>query len=169
MDSKNIFIVGAMGSGKSSIGKLLAQSCQMQFLDTDYEIEQNSKYDITTIFEKFGEEEFRNKETGLLENLSRVENHIIATGGGIILKQENIDIMKKMGLIVFLDINLQAQIKRVKYRKHRPLLKNTDLEKKLKDLKSKRDPIYNTISDYIIDVSGKDKNTVVEEIKNKIV
>lgn len=169
MDSKNIFIVGAMGSGKSSIGKLLAQSCQMQFLDTDYEIEQNSKYDITTIFEKFGEEEFRNKETGLLENLSRVENHIIATGGGIILKQENIDIMKKMGLIVFLDINLQAQIKRVKYRKHRPLLKNTDLEKKLKDLKSERDPIYNTISDYIIDVSGKDKNTVVEEIKNKIV
>jgi shikimate kinase len=169
MDSKNIFIVGAMGSGKSSIGKLLAQSCQMQFLDTDYEIEQNSKYDITTIFEKFGEEEFRNKETGLLENLSRVENHIIATGGGIILKQENIDIMKKMGLIVFLDINLQAQIKRVKYRKHRPLLKNTDLEKKLKDLKSKRDPIYNTISDYIIDVSGKDKNTVVEEIKTKIV
>lgn len=169
MDSKNIFIVGAMGSGKSSIGKLLAQSCQMQFLDTDYEIEQNSKYDITTIFEKFGEEEFRNKETGLLESLSGVENHIIATGGGIILKQENIDIMKKMGLIVFLDINLQAQIKRVKYRKHRPLLKNTDLEKKLKDLKSKRDPIYNTISDYIIDVSGKDKNTVVEEIKNKIV
>ena len=169
MDSKNIFIVGAMGSGKSSIGKLLAQSCQMQFLDTDYEIEQNSKYDITTIFEKFGEEEFRNKETGLLENLSRVENHIIATGGGIILKQENIDIMKKMGLIVFLDINLQAQLKRVKYRKHRPLLKNTDLEKKLKDLKSKRDPIYNTISDYIIDVSGKDKNTVVEEIKTKIV
>lgn len=169
MDSKNIFIVGAMGSGKSSIGKLLAQSCQMQFLDTDYEIEQNSKYDITTIFEKFGEEEFRNKETGLLENLSRVENHIIATGGGIILKQENIDIMKKIGLIVFLDINLQAQLKRVKYRKHRPLLKNTDLEKKLKDLKSKRDPIYNTISDYIIDVSGKDKNTVVEEIKTKIV
>jgi shikimate kinase len=101
--------------------------------------------------------------------LSRVENHIIATGGGIILKQENIDIMKKIGLIVFLDINLQAQLKRVKYRKHRPLLKNTDLEKKLKDLKSERDPIYNTISDYIIDVSGKDKNTVVEEIKNKIV
>ena len=169
MDSKNIFIVGAIGSGKSSIGKLLAESCQMQFLDTDYEIEQNSKYDITTIFEKFGEEEFRNKETGLLENLSRVENHIIATGGGIILKQENIDIMKKIGLIVFLDINLQAQLKRVKYRKHRPILKNTDLEKKLKDLKSERDPIYNTISDYIIDVSGKDKNTVVEEIKNKIV
>ena len=168
MDSKNIFIVGAMGSGKSSVGRLFAQRCQKQFLDTDHEIENDSKLDITTIFEKYGEEEFRKKETKLLEDLSGVENHIIATGGGIILKQENIDIMKKMGLIVFLDIDLKTQIQRVKYRKHRPLLKNTDLKKRLKILKSERDPIYNTISDYIIDVSTKDKKTVVEEIKNKL-
>jgi shikimate kinase len=84
------------------------------------------------------------------------------------LKQENVDIMKKMGMIVFLDIDLKTQIKRVKYRKHRPLLENTDLEKRLKILKSERDPIYNTIADYIIDVSRKDKKTVVEEIKNKL-
>ena len=168
MDSKNIFIVGAMGSGKSSVGRLFAQRCQKQFLDTDHEIENDSKLDIATIFEKYGEEEFRKKETKLLEDLSGVENHIVATGGGIILKQENIDIMKKIGLIVFLDIDLKTQIQRVKYRKHRPLLKNTDLEKRLKILKSERDPIYNTISDYIIDVSAKDKKTVVEEIKNKL-
>ena len=168
MDSKNIFIVGAMGSGKSSVGRLFAQRCQKQFLDTDHEIENDSKLDIATIFEKYGEEEFRKKETKLLEDLSGLENHIIATGGGIILKQENIDIMKKMGLIVFLDIDLKTQIQRVKYRKHRPLLKKTDLEKRLKILKSERDPIYNTISDYIIDVSTKDKKTVVEEIKNKL-
>ena len=168
MDLKNIFIVGAMGSGKSSVGRLFAERCQKQFLDTDNEIENDSKLDIAIIFEKYGEEEFRKKETKLLEDLSGVENHIIATGGGIILKQENIDIMKKMGLIVFLDIDLKTQIQRVKYRKHRPLLKNTDLEKRLKILKSERDPIYNTISDYIIDVSTKDKKTVVEEIKNKL-
>ncbi|MFL2568614.1 MAG: shikimate kinase [Gammaproteobacteria bacterium] len=168
MDLKNIFIVGAMGSGKSSVGRLFAQRCQKQFLDTDHEIENDSKLDIATIFEKYGEEEFRKKETKLLEDLSGLENHIIATGGGIILKQENIDIMKKMGLIVFLDIDLKTQIQRVKYRKHRPLLKKTDLEKRLKILKSERDPIYNTISDYIIDVSTKDKKTVVEEIKNKL-
>ena len=168
MDSKNIFIVGAMGSGKSSVGRLFAQRCQKQFLDTDHEIENDSKLDIATIFEKYGEEEFRKKETKLLEELSGVENHIVATGGGIIMKQENIDIMKKMGLIVFLDIDLKTQIQRVKYRKHRPLLKKTDLEKRLKILKSERDPIYNTISDYIIDVSTKDKKTVVEEIKNKL-
>ena len=168
MDLKNIFIVGAMGSGKSSVGRLFAQRCQKQFLDTDHEIENDSKLDIATIFEKYGEEEFRKKETKLLEELSGVENHIVATGGGIILKQENVDIMKKIGMIVFLDIDLKTQIKRVKYRKHRPLLKNTDLEKRLKILKSERDPIYNTIADYIIDVSRKDKKTVVEEIKNKL-
>ena len=76
--------------------------------------------------------------------------------------------MKESGLIVFLNINLKTQFKRVKYRKHRPLLKNINLEEKLRILKNERDTIYKTISDYIIDVSDKDKNTIVEEIENKL-
>jgi shikimate kinase len=168
MDSKNIFIVGAMGSGKSSIGRLLAKKMKREFVDTDHEIEKISNYDISTIFQKYGEEIFREKETEVLINLNGITNHIIATGGGIILKKININIMKEMGLIVFLDINLKAQYKRVKYRKHRPLLKNSNLEEKLKILKNERDTIYNNISNYIIDVSDKDKNTIVEEIENKL-
>ena len=168
MDSKNIFIVGAMGSGKSSIGKLLAKQMKKKFVDTEYLIEKSTNYDISTIFQKYGEEIFREKETEALINLNGTENHIIATGGGIVLKKTNVDIMKEMGLIVFLDINLKAQFKRVKYRKHRPLLKNSNLEEKLKILKNERDTIYNNISDYIIDVSDKDKNTIVEEIENKL-
>ena len=168
MDSKNIFIIGAMGSGKSSIGKLLAKQMKKKFVDTDYLIEKSTNYDISTIFQKYGEEIFREKETEALINLNGIENHIIATGGGIILKKTNVNIMKEMGLIVFLDINLKAQFKRVKYRKHRPLLKNSNLEEKLKILKNERDTIYNNISDYIIDVSDKDKNTIVEEIENKL-
>ena len=168
MDSKNIFIVGAMGSGKSSIGKLLAKQMKKKFVDTDYLIEKSTNYDISTIFQKYGEEIFREKETEALINLNGTENHIIATGGGIVLKKTNVDIMKEMGLIVFLDINLKAQFKRVKYRKHRPLLKNSNLEEKLKILKNERDTIYNNISDYIIDVSDKDKNTIVEEIENNL-
>ena len=168
MDSKNIFIVGAMGSGKSSIGKLLAKQMDKEFIDTDHEIEKSTNYDISTIFQKYGEEIFREKETEALINLNGIENHIIATGGGIILKKTNVNIMKEMGLIVFLDINLKAQYKRVKYRKHRPLLKNSNLEEKLKILKNERDTIYNNISNYIIDVSDKDKNTIVEEIENKL-
>ena len=168
MDSKNIFIVGAMGSGKSSIGRLLAKKMKREFVDTDHEIEKISNYDISTIFEKYGEEIFREKETEVLISLNGIKNHIIATGGGIILKKTNINIMKESGLIVFLNINLKTQFKRVKYRKHRPLLKNTNLEEKLRILKNERDTIYKTISDYIIDVSDKDKNTIVEEIENKL-
>ena len=168
MHSKNIFIVGAMGSGKSSIGRLLAKKMKREFVDTDHEIEKISNYDISTIFEKYGEEIFREKETEVLINLNGITNHIIATGGGIILKKININIMKESGLIVFLNINLKTQFKRVKYRKHRPLLKNINLEEKLRILKNERDTIYKTISDYIIDVSDKDKNTIVEEIENKL-
>tara|TARA_B100001778_G_C18537801_1_gene606776 strand:+ start:488 stop:997 length:510 start_codon:yes stop_codon:yes gene_type:complete len=168
MDSENIFIIGAMGSGKSSIGKLLAEKTGRQFIDTDKEIEKNSKYDISTIFREYGEKCFRTKETTALLKLDQVKNHIIATGGGIILEQVNINFMKEMGLIIFLDISLKAQIKRVKYRRHRPLLKSYNLEEKLKVLKNERDAIYNKIADYIIDVSEKDKNTVVNEIENKL-
>ncbi len=168
MDSRNIFIVGAMGSGKSSIGRLLAKKIKMQFVDTDHEIERISNHDISTIFEKYGEKTFREKETEALIKLSGIKNHVIATGGGIILKKINIEFMKEKGLVVFLDIDLETQLKRVKYRKHRPLLKDFGLDEKLKILKNERDPIYNNISDYIIDVSDKDKSTIVEEIENKL-
>ena len=168
MNSKNIFIVGAMGSGKSTIGKLLAKKLKRKFLDTDHEVEVYTKYDISTIFEKFGEGLFRDKETEILNNLKDKENLVISTGGGIILKDENINLMKEIGTIVFLDINLETQIKRVKYRKHRPLLHNSNLQIELKKLKNNRDPIYNKISDYIIEVSSKDKNTIVDEIQKKL-
>ena len=165
MNSKNIFIVGAMGSGKSTIGKLLAKKLKKKFLDTDHEVEVYTNYDISTIFKKFGEELFRDKETEILNKLKDKENLVISTGGGIILKNENINLMKEIGTIVFLDINLETQIKRVKYRKHRPLLQNSNLQIELKKLKINRDPIYNKISDYIIEVSSKDKNTIVDEIR----
>ncbi len=165
MNSKNIFIVGAMGSGKSTIGKLLAKKLKKKFLDTDHEVEVYTNYDISTIFKKFGEELFRDKETEILNKLKDKENLVISTGGGIILKDENINLMKAIGTIVFLDINLETQIKRVKYRKHRPLLQNSNLQIELKKLKINRDPIYNKISDYIIEVSSKDKNTIVDEIQ----
>ena len=169
MNAGNIIIVGAMGSGKSAIGKLLAIKLDKKYIDTDYEIEVKNNCDISTLFEKYGEKIFREKESEILDALTDINNHVIATGGGIILKEENINLLKEIGLIVFLDISLKAQIKRVKYRKHRPLLKNDDLHIQLKKLKKDRDPVYNNISDYIIDVSDKDKTTVVEEIYNKLI
>ena len=168
MDFKNIFIIGSMGSGKTSIGKMLAKNNNLSFLDTDHEIIRSCGYSIPDIFEKFGEEHFRGLETEQLRKMNAIENHVISTGGGIILRDDNKKLMKDLGIIIFLDININSQIDRVKNRKNRPLLNNKNLKDNLLSLKKIRDPIYKKISNYIIDVSGKERDQVINEIQKII-
>lgn len=168
MDFKNIFIVGSMGSGKTSIGKMLAKNNNLSFLDTDHEIIRSCGYSIPDIFEEFGEEHFRGLETEQLRKMNAIENHVISTGGGIILRDDNKKLMKDLGIIIFLDININSQIDRVKNRKNRPLLNNKSLKDNLLSLKKIRDPIYKKISNYIIDVSGKERDQVINEIQKII-
>ena len=168
MDFKNIFIVGSMGSGKTSIGKMLAKNNNLSFLDTDHEIIRSCGYSIPDIFEEFGEEHFRGLETEQLRKMNAIENHVISTGGGIILRDDNEKLMKDLGIIIFLDININSQIDRVKNRKNRPLLNNKSLKDNLLSLKKIRDPIYKKISNYIIDVSGKERDQVINEIQKII-
>ena len=168
MDFKNIFIVGSMGSGKTSIGKMLAKNNNLSFLDTDHEIIRSCGYSIPDIFEKFGEEHFRGLETEQLRKINAIENHVISTGGGIILRDDNKKLMQNLGIIIFLDININSQIDRVKNRKNRPLLNNKSLKDNLLSLKKIRDPIYKKISNYIIDVSGKERDQVINEIQKII-
>ena len=108
MNLNNIFIVGLMGSGKTSIGKLLAKRTGRLFIDTDSEIIKESGMTITEIFNKFGENYFRDLEYKVLSKAKLIENHVISTGGGIILKLENIKIMKNSGTIIFLDIDVET-------------------------------------------------------------
>ena len=168
MDFKNIFIVGSMGSGKTSIGKMLAKNNNLSFLDTDHEIIRDCGYSIPDIFKEFGEEHFRDLETEQLRKMNAIENHVISTGGGIILRDDNKKLMKDLGIIIFLDININSQIDRVKNRKNRPLLNNNNLKDNLLSLKKIRDPIYKNISNYIIDVSGKERDQVINEIQKII-
>jgi len=168
MDFKNIFIIGSMGSGKTSIGKILAKNNHLSFLDTDHEIIRSCGYSIPDIFEKFGEEHFRNLETEQLRKMDTIENHVISTGGGIVLKDDNKKLIKSLGLIIFLDINISSQMDRVKNRKNRPLLNDMNLKDNLLSLKKIRDPIYKKISNYIIDVSGKERDQVINEIQKII-
>ena len=168
MDFKNIFIIGSMGSGKTSIGKMLAQKNCLSFLDTDHEIIRSCGYSIPDIFEKFGEEHFRDLETEQLRKMDTIESHVISTGGGIILRDDNKKLMKDLGIIIFLDINIDSQVDRVKNRKNRPLLSNKNLKDNLLSLKEIRDPIYKKISNYIIDVSGKERDQVINEIQKII-
>ena len=168
MNLNNIFIVGLMGSGKTSIGKLLAKRTGRLFIDTDSEIIKESGMTITEIFNKFGENYFRDLEYKVLSKAKLIENHVISTGGGIILKLENIKIMKSSGTIIFLDIDVETQLSRVKNKKNRPLLDGDNMIGNLVNIKKERDYIYKNISDYIISISEKNKSEIVGEIQNYI-
>ena len=168
MDFKNIFIVGSMGSGKTSIGKILAKNNHLSFLDTDHEIIRRCGYSIPDIFEKFGEEYFRELETEQLKEMCGMKDHVVSTGGGIILQKQNIELIKDLGIVIFLDISINSQINRVKNRKNRPLINDNNLKDNLLSLKKIRDPIYKKISNYIIDVSEKERSQIVTEIQEII-
>lgn len=168
MNLNNIFIVGLMGSGKTSIGKLLAKRTGRLFIDIDNEIIKESDMTITEIFNKFGENHFRDLEHKILSKVKSIENHVISTGGGIILKLENIKIMKNSGTIIFLDIDVETQLSRVKNKKNRPLLNSNNMVENLVNIKKERDYIYKNISDYIISISEKNKSEIVGEIQNYI-
>ncbi len=165
MNSNIIFIVGLMGSGKTSVGKILAKKVGRNFFDTDQEIIKNEKLDISQIFNKYGEDYFRELEHTILKKIISNEGSIVSTGGGIVLKKENIDIMKDNGIIIFLNIDVETQIARIKNKKNRPLLKNSNLEDDLKNMKNDRDKIYESISNFKVDVSRITKYKAIDDIQ----
>lgn len=154
----NIFLVGPMGSGKSSLGKKLAKSLDKKFIDTDKEIEKNERKTISEIFENSGESYFREKEREFLINIPNSLNMVIATGGGIVIDQENREKLKE-NKVIFLNASVERQRKRTSRSDKRPLLKNVDKLKKLRELYDQRLELYKEVSDFEINVDkykGKD-------------
>ena len=168
MKFNNIFLIGLMGSGKSSIGKVLAKNLKKSFLDIDNEIINKMNLTISEIFEKYGEIKFREMESEILHALTIDKNAVISTGGGIILNKKNISKMKEIGVIVHLDIDIKAQIFRVKNIKNRALLDGKGLQDKLKKMKIERDKIYKEISDITIITTKKSRSKILTEIENKL-
>ena len=154
----NIFLVGPMGSGKSSLGKKLAKSLDKEFMDTDKEIEKKERKTISEIFENSGEKYFREKEREFLINIPNSLNMVIATGGGIVIDQENREKLKE-NKVIFLNASVERQHKRTSRSDKRPLLKNVDKLKKLRELYDQRLELYKEVSDFEINVDkykGKD-------------
>ena len=168
MQFNNIFLIGLMGSGKTSIGKILAKKLKKKFFDIDHEIINKMNLTISEIFKKYGEKKFREMESEILNALTIDENAVISTGGGIILDKKNISKMKEIGIIVHLDIDIKTQVFRVKNTKNRPLLNRENLQDKLKEMKEKRDKIYKKISDITIVAAKKNKSNIVTEIEDKL-
>lgn len=161
----NIFLIGFMGAGKSTIGRALAKELSFEFIDIDSFIEESTKMTIPEIFKKAGEEWFREQETFAVSCLSEGNNRIIATGGGVVERPENIDLMKKNGTVVYLKATADRLWTRVGKDKNRPLA--TDLASFRKRFDARK-PKYEAASDITIDTNDKSVERIVSLIKEKL-
>ena len=166
--SSNVFLVGPMGAGKSTIGKLLASELRLEFKDTDREIEQRSGVDIPWIFDMEGEQGFRNREAAMLDELSQLDKTLLATGGGIVLREDNRRVLSSRGRVIYLMTSIDEQVRRTSRDKKRPLLNQGDPRQTLTDLMEQRHSLYQEIADYIIDTDGRGPKAVAEELAQKL-
>ena len=160
-----LFIIGPMGSGKSTVGRHLADLLGYVFIDSDAEIETRAGADIPWIFDVEGEEGFRRRETAVLEDLARRSQAVIATGGGAILAPANRDLMARSGVVVFLNVSVAQQLKRTGSGEGRPLLQQGDREETLKQLMAEREPLYRALADVIISAGGGNARKVAFQIE----
>ena len=157
-----------MGSGKTTVGRRLAHKLNQEFFDTDHEIINKTGVTIDHIFDIEGEEGFRERESKILENLCQMSNIILATGGGIVIKSKNREILKNAGLVVYLSSSVDQLHRRTAKSKTRPLLENsTDRRKTITDLIEARDLYYREVSSLVVDTTGKKFHEVINIIKRE--
>jgi len=164
---KNIILTGFMGTGKTAVGRRLAMLLKMELIDVDTEIEKSQQMTINEIFRQFGEPRFREIETEMIQKLSERRDVIISTGGGAVLKQKNMDALRKQGIIICLMASPQTILKRTSHNSNRPLLKVEDPFEKIKELLNFRRPFYEK-ADILIDTEDKTPLQIAEEIIDKI-
>ena len=160
----SLFLTGPMGAGKSTIGRQLSKRLSKDFHDSDHEIEARTGVDIPLIFELEGEAGFRKREQAIIEELTRIPEIILATGGGAILDPENRHHLSSRGRVIYLHASVNQQLKRTRRDRNRPLLQTADPRAKLEELMAIRDPLYREIADVIIETDGKRVRDVVRQI-----
>ncbi len=166
--SKNLFLVGPMAVGKTTIGKMLARELHLQFVDSDQEIENKAGAEISWIFDVEGEKGFRDRESNIIDEVTQRSGVLLATGGGSILRKENRRKLQSRGIVVFLDTSLDTQIKRTEKDKKRPLLQNSDHRKILAELKVQRDPMYQEVADIRMFVGDSNSRRTVAGILRQL-
>ncbi len=161
----NIVLCGMMGAGKTTIGIRIAELTGRRWYDTDGVIvDRYGK--ISDIFEYYGEPHFRKLETEIVKELAVQDNLVISTGGGLVLKKENNEVLQQNGKIVFLRAGFETLVHRLKVDGTRPLLQTSteSIRDRLQRLLNERTPVYEHVADYIVDVDGKTPETIAEEI-----
>ncbi|MFL6580428.1 MAG: shikimate kinase AroK [Burkholderiales bacterium] len=160
----NIFLVGMMGAGKTSVGRLLAKRENKVFYDSDQVIEQRTGVKIPVIFEIEGEQGFRHRESVVLDQLTALNEIVLATGGGAVLASENRDKLKSRGTVVYLRASVKDLLNRTRHDKNRPLLHTADPRARLTELYEIRDPLYREVAHVTIDTGSQSLSTLMNRL-----
>ncbi|ETX09651.1 shikimate kinase [Marinomonas ushuaiensis DSM 15871] len=166
----NIILVGPMGAGKTTIGRLISQSMSKEFYDLDKVIEDNAGADIPWIFEREGEDGFRKRETQALTAIIQEDtgNSVLATGGGIVMRKENRDLLRDDALVVYLYASVSQQLYRTSKSTHRPLLQTGDPKATLRKLFEVRDPLYREVATLVIETDARHPKAVANKVLDAI-
>lgn len=168
MSQQNIFLVGPMGAGKTTVGKQLSEALHLVFFDSDHEIQRRTGVDVPTIFEFEGEDGFRNREQSMIDELTARAGIVLATGGGAVLREVNRQHLSSRGFVVYLQCTPEQQFERTHRDKNRPLLQTENPLERLRSLMQERDPLYRKIADLVISTEGRNTNSVVREIFRRL-
>lgn len=160
----NLFLVGPIGAGKSTIGKQLAKKLKLDFHDVDQAIEERAGADIAWIFDVEGEEGFRKREAMVIDELSQLQGIVLATGGGAVLYPENRTRLAARGTVIYLYATVDQQVSRTARDKRRPLLQTETPRVTLEELMTVRDPLYREIADFTVDTDGCTVRAVAERV-----
>jgi shikimate kinase len=164
----NVFLVGMMGAGKTSVGKLLSRRLGKVFCDSDQVIEQRTGVRIPVIFELEGEPGFRARETAVLEELTARTNLVLATGGGAVLSPHNRQLLREHGTVVYLRASVNELWNRTRHDRNRPLLQTADPYARLSELHSLRDPLYREVAHIIMDTGTQSLKSLVVKLEQRL-
>ncbi|GJL82405.1 MAG: shikimate kinase [marine bacterium B5-7] len=160
----NIVLVGPMGVGKTTVGKMLAKLLSKQFIDCDLELERRTGVSVTTIFEIEGEDGFRRRESALLAEVAARTNHVIATGGGVVMREENHEILRRAGRVIYLTAPVRKLLRRTRNNRNRPLLNTADPKATLEELMQIRDPLYRQVAELVLKVDDRSPDILAHRI-----
>lgn len=167
-DLPNLFLIGPMGAGKSTIGRLLAGELSRPFYDSDHAIQDRCGADIPWIFDVEGEPGFRQREIQMIDELTQLSEVVVATGGGAVLREENRRALRERGTVVYLMTTVEQQLKRTAKDRNRPLLQCANREQVLNDMFATRDPLYRATSDITVRTDRRSPRAVVNEILRRV-
>lgn len=164
----NVYLIGPMGAGKTSIGRILARDLNLEYYDSDQEVESRAGVDLSWIFDVEGEEGFRKRELVVIEDLSNKQGIVLSTGGGTVVNEKVRNILSSRGTVVFLEASIEQQVERTSRGNSRPMLACDNPREMILQLNAEREPLYREIADFTFDTDGRSVSIVAQDIVEEL-